>query len=144
MADTLNVVCPHCDTVNRVEAQRIGEHPQCGRCRQALFTGVPVALNAANFDRNVERGDLPIVVDFWAPWCQPCQMMAPAFERAAAQLEPQVRLAKLNTDQEPALASRFGIRGIPTLVIYHRGTEVARQSGAPDYHSLVRWIRAHA
>lgn len=143
VADSLNVVCPHCDTLNRVHGERIQAHPTCGRCKQALFTGAPIALDAANFERYVERGDLPVVVDFWAPWCQPCQMMAPAFERAAADLEPRVRFARVNTDQAPELASRFRIRGIPTLVIYKRGSEIARQSGMMDFTSLARWIRAH-
>jgi thioredoxin 2 len=142
MSDKVHVVCPDCSGVNRVPASRLGETPVCGKCRAPLFQGHPVALGAATFAAHVERGDLPVVVDFWAPWCGPCRTMAPAFERAAADLEPQVRLAKVDTQAEPALAARFGIRGIPTLVVFRGGREVARQAGAMDAAGIVAWVRA--
>jgi len=136
MSEALHLTCPHCGTTNRVPAERLDEAPKCGKCKQALFTGQPLEL-----DRHV-AGDLPVVVDFWAPWCAPCRMMAPHFERAAGELEPRVRLAKLNTEAEQGVAARFGIRSIPTLIAFRNGKEVARQSGALDSASLVRWVRA--
>ena len=143
MSDNLHVVCPHCDAVNRLPAQRLGERPTCGQCRLALFTGQPLELTARNFDRHIGRGDLPVVVDFWAPWCGPCRSMAPAFARAAGELEPEVRLAKVDTESQQQLAARFNIRSIPTLTMFRSGREIARQSGAVDAATLRRWIRAH-
>jgi thioredoxin 2 len=139
---SVHVVCPHCSTVNRVLEERVGGQARCGRCKEALFTGKPVALNDDNFEAHVGKSGLPVVVDFWAPWCGPCRMMAPAFEQAAGALEPAIRLAKLNTEEAPQTASRFGIRSIPTLAIFRDGTEIARQSGAMDYASLTRWIQS--
>ena len=143
MSDSLHVVCPHCAAINRLPAERLPEGPNCGQCKTALFVGEPVSLNATSFDRHIGRSDLPVVVDFWAPWCGPCRMMAPAFQQAAADLEPRVRLAKLNTEEAQQLAARFNIRSIPTLAIFKQGREVARQSGALDLASLKRWIQTH-
>ena len=141
MSDAMHVVCGHCDAVNRVVSERVAEG-RCGRCKQNLFSGKPVAVDDANFEVHAARNDVPVVVDFWAEWCGPCRMMAPHFERAAAELEPRVRLLKLDTERAPQTASRFAIRGIPTLALLRGGKEVARQSGAMDYATLLRWIRA--
>ena len=140
----LHVVCPACGAVNRVAAGRLSDGPRCGTCKQALFTGKPVTLDEASFPRQVGRSDIPVVVDFWAPWCAPCRMMAPAFEQAAAQLEPRVRLAKLNTEEAPSLAAQYNIRSIPTLAVFRSGREVARQMGALGGPQLVQWIQANA
>ncbi|MGN6514136.1 MAG: thioredoxin TrxC [Lysobacteraceae bacterium] len=142
MTDPLLVACPHCNAPNRVPAARLEAGPACGRCHRPLFTGRPVALDAAGFAAQVERGQLPVLVDFWAPWCGPCRVMAPQFEQAAAQLEPRVRLAKVDTEAEPALGNRFGIRSIPTLALFRGGREVARQAGALGTADIVRWTRA--
>ena len=141
MSPPLIVVCPHCHAQNRVPADRLADGGTCGRCKQRLFMGHPVALTSADFDRHIAQSDLPVVVDFWAPWCGPCRMMAPAFEQASRLLEPDVRLAKVNTEQEPELASRHGIRSIPTLAIFRHGREIARQAGAMETSALVAWIR---
>ena len=142
MTEAAHVVCPRCGTTNRVPRERLAEGPVCGKCKQSLFDGHPVALDATAFERQVGASDIPVVVDFWAPWCAPCRMMAPHFERAAQELEPHVRLAKLNTEEEQAIAAQFSIRSIPTLVAFKNGREIARQSGAMDLAALVRWVRA--
>ena len=139
----LHVVCPACGAVNRVAAGRLVDGPRCGTCKSPLFTGRPVELTEASFDRHVGRSDIPVVVDFWAPWCGPCRMMAPAFEQATAQLEPRIRLAKLNTEEAPSLAEQHGIRSIPTLVVFEGGQEVSRQLGALGGPPLVQWIRSN-
>ena len=142
MSESLHIVCPHCDVVNRIPATRLGEGPKCGKCRQTLFSGRPSELRAANFQKHITRNDIPVVVDFWAPWCGPCKMMAPQFEQAAAQLEPRLRLAKVNTEAEQMLGAQFGIRSIPTLAIFKGGREVARQPGAMGAADIVRWVRS--
>jgi thioredoxin 2 len=139
MSDTLHIICPHCESINRVPTGKLAEHPKCGRCHQPLFTGAPIELTAASFMRHVERSDIPVLVDFWAPWCGPCKMMAPQFEQSARLLGPKVRLAKVNTEAEPQLAARFGIRSIPTLVLFQGGQEIARQAGAMGAQDIVRW-----
>ena len=144
MNDPVHAVCPHCNAVNRLPSDRLSDGGNCGRCKKPLFEGKPLELNGANFDAQIGKSDLPVVVDFWAPWCGPCRMMAPHFERAAGELEPQYRLAKLNTEQEQAIAARYAIRSIPTLAVFRNGREIARQSGAMDAASLTRWIRQAA
>jgi thioredoxin 2 len=140
MSEKLHVVCGHCDSVIRLPADRLRESPRCPSCHHALFEGKSVALTAANFDKHVNRGDLPLVVDFWAPWCGPCIAMAPFFETAARQLEPKLRFAKLNTEDEPAPAARFNIRSIPTMIVFRGGKETGRHSDALDAAALTRWL----
>src|SRR6185369_10526564 len=142
MAEYVRVVCPSCHTVNRVVRERLGPGANCGSCKERLLPAHPIELSASNFDRHVESNDLPVVVDFWAPWCGPCRMMAPAYEQAAQRLASEVRIAKLNTEEEPDIAGRFGIRGIPTMIAFRGGHEVARQSGAMDLPRILSWIKA--
>ena len=143
-AESLHIVCPHCHTTNRVRVTDMRSSPDCGQCHQKLFDGHPLALDSDSFDRHIGRNQVPVLVDFWAPWCGPCRMMAPAFEQAAQLLEPQVRLAKLNTEEAQGIAARFNIRSIPTLALFVGGKEVARQAGAfRSAADIADWTRSH-
>jgi thioredoxin 2 len=136
----VHVACPACLKANRIPAARRGDGPKCGGCGTPLLDGKPVALDERDFDAFIGRTDLPLVVDFWAPWCAPCRAMAPAFEAAAAELATRARFAKLNTEEAQAIAVRFGIRSIPTLALFRDGREVDRISGAMDARALARWV----
>lgn len=144
MSNSIHVVCPHCDSVNRVPAERLDENPKCGKCRDPLFTAHPIELEMANFAKHIDNNDIPVLVDFWAPWCGPCKMMAPQFKQAAAQLEPRIRLAKVNTEAEQSLGAKYNIRSIPTMALFQGGREVARQAGAMGAADIVRWARSNA
>ena len=143
MDDSLKIACAHCHALNRVPAKRLVESPSCGRCHQPVFAGHPVALGVDSFAAHQSRSEIPLLVDFWAPWCQPCLMMAPNFEAAAGELEPHVRLAKVDTQSQPTLAQQFGIRSIPTMVLFVKGQEVARQAGAMGALDIIRWTQAN-
>ena len=144
MVETRIIPCPHCDTLNRMPVEKAASHGKCGRCARPLFTGHPIALTSARFATHARAAGLPLLVDFWAEWCGPCRMMAPAFEAAAREFEPRLRFAKVDSDAEGELAARFNIRSIPTLVLVRDGRETARVSGALQLPELRRWIGAHA
>jgi thioredoxin 2 len=139
-----HIVCPHCNSVNRIPKEKDARGAKCGCCHQAIFTGRPVAVLAESFATHIQHNDIPVVVDFWAQWCGPCKAMAPAYERVASELEPQIQFLKVDTEAAPELAARYNIRSIPTLILFQNGAEVARQAGAMDAGSLRAWLRQHA
>lgn len=139
-AETLVIACPTDGSLNRLPRAKLDRNPKCGRCHKPLFQGKAIELNAANFDAQALKSDLPIVIDFWAEWCGPCRMMTPNFEKAVPLLEPRVRLGKLDTEAEPAIAGRYAIRGIPSMIMIRNGREVARTSGAMPTSAIVAWV----
>jgi thioredoxin 2 len=141
--DLLHIVCPHCHTTNRMASAQLTSAPDCGKCHKALFTGQPTPLDEAAFAKHIARSQVPVLVDFWAPWCGPCRAMAPAFEQAAKVLEPNMRLAKVNTEEAQQLGAQLNIRSIPTLALFVNGREVARQAGSMGAADIVRWARSH-
>jgi thioredoxin 2 len=142
MSEPTHIVCPHCHAVNRIPSSRLSEEPKCGKCHEVLFGSKPPELDEESFRKHVGRNDIPLVVDFWAEWCGPCKMMAPEFERAAGQLGAAARLAKLDTERAQGVAAQYGIRSIPTMVMFRHGREVARQSGAMRAADIVRWVES--
>lgn len=143
MSESRHIVCPGCGAINRIPADRPAEQARCGTCKSPLFTGAPVAVDGAGFDRHAAKNDVPVLVDVWAPWCGPCRSMAPQFERAAQMLEPSVRLLKLNADENPEISARYGIRGIPALLLFRGGQLVAQTAGAMDAGRIVGWVQKH-
>ncbi len=133
-------MCPNCGGLNRITTEKLNDNPSCGKCQETVFTGKPVEMTGEQLLRAIEKTDQTLVVDFWAPWCGPCKSFAPTFSKAAKQLEPKVKLIKINTEIEQQIAGKFNIRSIPTLAIFKNGKEITRQSGASDLTGFINWV----
>ena len=140
---TSHIVCTHCGAINRLPPEKLSDSPKCGKCKQAIFTGVPIDLNDQTFTKHITKNDLPVVVDFWAEWCGPCKMMAPEFKQAAGLVEPHARFAKVDTENSQQTAAQFGIRSIPTMILFKKGKEVARQAGAMNASQISQWVQSN-
>ena len=141
MTDMIHIACPACQAKNRIPKARLGAGPGCGVCKAPLFPDAPFELDEAKLNKHLKNDELPLLVDFWAPWCGPCRMMAPAFAQAAAEMSPHVRFAKLDTEQHQAVGGRFQIRGIPLIILFDHGREIARQAGAMNAGQITAWVR---
>jgi thioredoxin 2 len=144
MSESRHIVCPHCGSINRIPADKDARRANCGRCHKSLFTGGAVPVTAKSFEVQIRNNDIPVVVDFWAQWCGPCKAMAPVYERVAAEMEPNLRFLKVDTEREPELAARYGIQAIPTLMVLRKGTVLGRRAGAVDPQMLRTWLRQYA
>lgn len=143
MTDTIKLTCTTCGQANRFAAVRLEDGPKCGSCGDLLVSGKVAELDAVSHDKATRGDEMPLLVDYWAPWCGPCRMMAPEFAKAAKALAPRARLAKLNTEDHPQISQRAGIRGIPALILYHKGREVARLAGARPAADIVAFVQSH-
>lgn len=143
MSDLTHLACPHCLAMNRIPTARLGDGPKCGQCKQPMFTKAPLEVTGQSFNSLVVKGDLPVVVDFWASWCGPCKMMAPVFEQLAQEMEPGLRFAKVDTEENQQLAAQYAIRSLPTLAVFKGGKEITRQAGAMQAGQLRGWLQQY-